>query len=130
MFFSQRSFRRPASGRGCPPAIAVGRRVYVACSGDGRARVALTDDPRTTALASLADGTEVEILAWRPLGSAGTRYRVATRDGREGWLAAGNLRSSKSAVPAAPVSLALPATASAPPRPRNAGVSKGRVGRA
>ena len=130
MYFSQRSFRRPASGRGGPPAIAVGWRAYVACSGDGRAPVALTDDSHTTALASLADGTEVEVLAWRPLGSAGTRYRVATRDGREGWLAAGNLRNSKSALPATPVAPALPVTASALPRTRNAGAAKSRVGRA
>jgi hypothetical protein len=130
MYFSQRSFRRPASARVGPAAIAVGRRVYVACSGDRRARVELTDDPSTTAATSLADGTEVEILAWRPLGSTGTRYRVATRDGREGWLSAGNLRSSQSAVPAAPAAPALPARASAPLRKRNAGVSKGGVRRA
>src|SRR5262249_58845287 len=47
----------------------------------------------------LADGTEVEILAWRPRGFHGTRYRVrATRDGLEGWLAVDNLRSEERRV--------------------------------
>ena len=55
---------------------------------------------------SLGDGAEVEILAWRPLGARGTRYRVrAQEDGHEGWLAADALRQTAVAVanePAAP----------------------------
>ena len=84
--------------------FAVGRRVYVSCAGERLARVALTDDTGADAQTRLADGTEVEILAWRPRGSHGTRYRVrATRDGREGWLAVENLRSTPSAG-SAPIS--------------------------
>src|SRR5262245_64370091 len=77
--------------------FAVGRRVYVACAGDGLAHLALTDDAGADAQTRLAHGTEVEILAWRPRGSHGTRYRVrVTREGREGWLAVENLRSTPS----------------------------------
>ena len=89
--------------------FAVGRRVYVACAGDGLAHVALTDDGGADAQTRLADGSEVEILAWRPRGSHGTRYRVrVTREGHEGWLAVENLRSTPSAVsePIAPASAA------------------------
>jgi hypothetical protein len=75
--------------------FAVGRRVYVSCAGDPLAQVALTDDRGADARTGLADGTEVEILAWRPRKSHGTRYRVrATRDGLEGWLAVDNLRNN------------------------------------
>src|SRR5262249_53079287 len=94
--------------------FAVGRRVYVSCAGAGLARVAWTNDPGAEAQTRLADGTEVEILAWRPRGSHGTRYRVrATRDGREGWLAVDNLRGTPSAGPA-PVAPPPAATDPAP----------------
>jgi hypothetical protein len=115
MPFSQ-SYRRPAPAGARGPVLAVGRRVYVARSGDGPARVTLTDDAGANALATLADGNEVEILAWRPLGS-GTRYRVrCTRDGVEGWLGVGNLRSAQLAVAPALAGPAAPAAGSAPPR--------------
>src|SRR5262249_4490446 len=82
------------------------------CAGDRLAPVALTDDAGADAQTRLADGTEVEILAWRPRGSHGTRYRVrATRDGREGWLAVDNLRSTPSA---GSTPIALPPVASDP----------------
>src|SRR5262249_13377595 len=94
--------------------FAVGRRVYVACAGDGLAQVALTDDAGTDARTRLAGGTEVEILAWRPRGLHGTRYRVrATRVGLEGWLAVDNLRSTPSAC-SAPIA---PPAAAADPAP-------------
>jgi len=100
--------------------FAVGRRVYVACAGDGLAQVALTDDAGTDARTRLADGTEVEILAWRPRGFHGTRYRVrATRDGLEGWLAVDNLRSTPSAC-SAPIA---PPAAAADPAPLGATAS-------
>ena len=77
--------------------FAVGRRVYVACAGGGPAHVALTDDAGADARTRLTDGTEVEILAWRPRKFDGTRYRVrVTGEGFEGWLAGDNLRSTPS----------------------------------
>ena len=80
--------RRPAS------VFAVGRRVYVACAGDGPAHVTLMDDVGA-ARTRLTDSTEVEILAWRPRKFDGTRYRVrVTREGFEGWLAGDNSRST------------------------------------
>ena len=108
--------------------FAVGRRVYVACAGERLAHVALTDDGGADAQTRLADGTEVEILAWRPRGSHGTRYRVrATRDGREGWLAVDNLRSTRSAV-SAPIALPPVASDPAPLRVTASGESRRRFG--
>src|SRR5690242_14091891 len=98
MPFVQRSFRRPAPARAGGSVIAVGRRVFVARSEGGPPRVTLTDDAGANALASLSDGNEVEILAWRPRGS-GTRYRVRSMgNGLEGWLGVANLRSARSAA--------------------------------
>lgn len=75
--------------------LSVGRRAWVNCRG----RVALAADDGRTTPNSLADGAEVEILAWRPLGNRGTRYRVrAQQDGHEGWLAADALRQTATAV--------------------------------
>jgi len=124
MPFLQRSFRRPAAVRAGGSVIAVGRRVFVARSEDGPARVTLTDDAGANALASLSDGNEVEILAWRPRGS-GTRYRVRSmRDGLEGWLGAGNLRSARSAASSTHT---VPAS-SAPTRAKEAKPSGRRFG--
>jgi hypothetical protein len=95
----QNSFRAPAPARRRTSVFAVGRRVYVACSGDSLAHVALTDDAGVDARTRLADGTEVEILAWRPRGSDETRYRVrSTGNGIEGWLAVDNLRGTQVGV--------------------------------
>jgi hypothetical protein len=107
--------------------FAVGRRVYVSCAGDHLAPVALTDDGGADARTGLADGTEVEILAWRPGKSRGTRYRVrATRDGLEGWLAVDNLRSTPSAT--APTAPAPTATGPAPLRATASGDTGRRFG--
>jgi hypothetical protein len=74
-------------------ALSAGRRVFVNCPGVSQG-VALIDDEGKS-VARLADGAEVEILAWRPRGS-GTRYRVqSTRDHAEGWLAADELRAAR-----------------------------------
>src|SRR5215831_5026941 len=108
----QDRFRAGPSVRTRESVFAVGRRVYVACVGERLAHVTLTDEGGADARTVLADGTEVEILAWRPRGSRGTRYRVrATRDGREGWLAVDNLRSTPSAG-SAPIAPAPAATGS------------------
>src|SRR5262249_61161234 len=81
----QDRFRAAPSVRTRASVFAVGRRVYVACVGDRLAHVALTDDAGADAQTSLADGTEVEILARRPRGAHRTRYpRPATRGRPEG----------------------------------------------
>jgi len=95
-------FRPTSPGRRQGSVFAVGRRVYVACSGGHPADVTLTDAAGADALTRLADGTEVEILAWRPRGSDGTRYCVrATHNGLVGWLPVDNLRNTRAAVPVA-----------------------------
>ena len=79
-------------------ALSAGRRVFVNCPGIPRG-VALTDDEGKS-VSRLEDGAEVEILAWRPRGGAGTRYRVqSTRDHAEGWLAAEELRAARQPAP-------------------------------
>ena len=76
--------------------LAVGRRVFVHCSDESAGSVILTDENGTVARSSLADGVAVEVLAWRPRGSAGTRYRVrAGREGVDGWIPAVNLRTAQ-----------------------------------
>jgi len=68
----------------------------------------LTDDGGKKPVATLCDGTEVAILAWRPALGDTTLYRVrATDSGLEGWLPGGNLRGTETAIPLAPT----------PPRP-------------
>jgi hypothetical protein len=81
--------------------FAVGRRVFIACPSARVSSVPLTDDSGETVCGSLRDGAEVEILAWRPLGSQGTRYLVrSSRKGIEGWIGAADLRGSKGKVAA------------------------------
>jgi hypothetical protein len=88
----------------------------------------LTDDTGADAQTRLADGTEVEILAWRPRGFGDTRYRVrSTRNGLEGWLAVDNLRSTQSAV-SAPTEPPRSATGSGPLRAAGSGDSAPRFG--
>jgi hypothetical protein len=106
-------FRAAPRSRTHASVFAVGRRVYVACAGGRLAHVVLTDDGGADAPDRLADGTEVEILAWRPRGSGGARYRVrSTSNGLEGWLAVDNLRSTPFAV-SAPIEPPRAATGSA-----------------
>jgi hypothetical protein len=96
----QRRFRATPPVRRQVSVFAVGRRVYVACSEDHPAPVTLTDAAGTDALTRVADGTEVEILAWRPRGSDGTRYCVrSTCNGVMGWLPVDNLRNTRAAIP-------------------------------
>lgn len=91
--------------------LSVGRRAYVNCRG----RVALAEDDGRLSQNSLADGAEVEIMAWRPRGSGGTRYRVhARKEGHEGWLAADTLRQTATPVASEPAPKPVAAT---PPRP-------------
>ena len=103
MGFPRGPLRAPAPARIRASVFAVGRRVYVACAGDRSARVMLTDSAGKRPLASLGDGTEVAILAWRPGWAGTTQYRVrATDSGLEGWLPVGNLRSTEAASSSAP----------------------------
>jgi len=77
-----------------PPVLAVGWRVVVTSRSNGSGRVMLTDDSGTSTLATVPDGVEVEILAWRPRRGGDTRYRVVpTNGGVEGWLGAASLRT-------------------------------------
>ena len=121
MFYqvSRRSISRPANKTG--PVFAVGRRMFVNSPASPKGQIVLTDYAGETPLRSLADGTEVEILAWRPLGLGGARYQVhSLRDCREGWLATENLRVVRRlAKGAAPVGV-LPRQA-AVARPQGAG---------
>ena len=98
------------------PVLAVGWRVLVT-SPDGRAqRVTLTDADGTSALATVAAGAEVEILAWRPHRSGGTRYRVVpTNGGTEGWLGAASLAPRQRPVSRPPVAAAAPIKVKVPP---------------
>ena len=98
--------RPPSSPRPSPQprraraVLSVGRRLFINCPGVPRS-VALTDDAGRS-ISALADGAEVEIVAWRPRGGSGTRYRVrSTRDRCEGWLAAEELRPALTPAPPA-----------------------------
>jgi len=123
MPFSYRSFRKTSPTRAGAFVLAVGHRVHVARSEGGPVRVALTDDAGAKPLGSLADGNQVEILAWQPRG-AGTRYRVRSLDdGLEGWLAVGNLRRADPVLaPSRPLPTP-PAMDVTPPRPKHPNVS-------
>ena len=90
----------PRPGRSTGPVLSVGRRVFVNCPGNLRGRVMLMDEAGRAATSSLVDGTEVEIVAWRPRGAGGTRYRVhTTHDDLDGWLPADNLRPTPGPAP-------------------------------
>jgi len=119
---SFQTWLRPKSpGRRQRSVFPVGRRVYVACSGGPYGDVTLTDDADGDPRSRLADGTEVEILAWRPRGSDGTRYCVrAIHNGLVGWLPVDNLRNTRAAVPVpAEASSATGSDSSSAVKPRN-----------
>jgi hypothetical protein len=74
----------------------------------GRRRLTLTADDDTTMVATLADGVEVEVLAWRPAGADGPRYRVRCSDPAvEGWLGGANLALAPAVVAVARTSVAV-----------------------
>ena len=127
MGFPRGPLRAPAPARIRASVFAVGRRVYVASAGDGSARVMLTDNAGKRPLASLGDGAEVAILAWRPGWAGTTRYRVrATASGFEGWLPVGNLRSTEAAI--LPAATAPAAVGPAPVQLGDSGGSGRRFG--
>jgi hypothetical protein len=90
--------------------MAVGQRVFINCPGSHPGWVALEDDSGKVASAvHLADGVEVEVIAWRPRGATDTRYRVRRpSDGADGWLACGNLRSAPVPAPSEPATETAP----------------------
>jgi hypothetical protein len=96
---------RPSPPKG-DPVLGVGSRVVVTGRGAGSGRVGLMDDSGTSTVATIAEGAEVEILAWRPRRGGETRYRVVpTNGGVEGWLGAASLQPrppSPSPSPATP----------------------------
>ena len=97
---------------GHSPVLSVGRRVFV----NGRDGVVLTDEAGRSVSQRLPDGAEVEIVAWRPRGGAGTRYRVRSMLGdAAGWVGADELRPTRH-----PVETPAPTPAStAEPRPES-----------
>jgi hypothetical protein len=98
--------------RATPMILAVGQRAFIHHPGDSPYPLAMTDDQGVPGAAALLDGDEVEILAWRPRGSTGTRYRVRRHaDGANGWLAATELR--RTAVRPAPLVPSEPAAVTA-----------------
>lgn len=96
---SPRVKRAPTSR---PAVWAVGRRAYLHCEGRDVTGIVLTDEAGTQAQLTLADGTPVEIVAWRPHGTGGPRYRVRQVQGdADGWVDARSLRET--AAPPPPV---------------------------
>jgi hypothetical protein len=92
------SRQRPVANAGPPRVVlAVGQRAFVHSPTDVTRGVPLTNDNGIPGDCALLDGTEVEILGWRPRGKSGTRYRVCDRSvGSDGWLAADELRTTAS----------------------------------
>jgi hypothetical protein len=102
MPFSRAPVRAPARPNVRVAVFAVGRSAYIAGAGARSARVTLTDDAERP-LASLSEGAEVTIVAWRPGWAGTTRYCVRVTDsGLEGWLPARDLRGTKVAIPSPP----------------------------
>jgi hypothetical protein len=105
------------------PVLAVGGRAIVTGRPGG---VPLTDDAGTSAGATIPDGAQVEILAWRPR-RGGTRYRVSSLDGRlEGWVGADSLtpcpplKSAAAVEPSSPLALPIRAPRAMSARTRSA----------
>ena len=95
----------PSSDSKAQRVLGVGWRVIVSSQG-GEDRVTLTDETGTSPLATVADGAEVEIVAWRPHRGSDTRYRVvSTGGGVEGWLGGASLRAR---APSPPLTVARP----------------------
>ncbi len=119
-FYRKRPVRPSAKA---PVVLAVGRHVFVNGSLDPSRPVLFTDEyGKCPTTVRLQDGAEVEVLAWRPRGSAGTRYRVRTQaDGADGWLGADELRATAMRLPAEPALAASPVTSPSIGGPRPSG---------
>jgi hypothetical protein len=98
------------------PALAVGSRAVVAGRAHGSG-VMLTDDSGTIVVGTIPDGTEVEVVAWRPRRGGDTRYRVAPAGGGpEGWVHATSLRPCEVVAPPKRVEITAPRNPVPPPR--------------
>ena len=101
---SRQRTARPARKPGV--VLAVGQRAFVNAPSDAASVILLTYEDGIPSESTLRDGTEVEIVGWRPRGSTGTRYRVCDRDsGSDGWLEANELRTSSTRPTADPAAL-------------------------
>jgi hypothetical protein len=77
--------------------------MFINCPRDPRRGVALTDDAGRAQSRWLADGVEVEIVAWLPRGGGGTRYRVrSATEHADGWVGPSDLRYVPEPDPSAP----------------------------
>jgi hypothetical protein len=88
--------------------------VFVHCPGDQAGLVLMADENgKVLSGLRLADGVEVEVVAWRPRVAGDAHYRVRTAStGIDGWLPGENLRSTAEPLPAAARS--APPTATVP----------------
>jgi hypothetical protein len=83
--------------------IAIGQRVFINCAESGGSGTLFLGDETGKAISAqtVADGLEVEVIAWRPRGANETRYRVRVPStGADGWLPADNLRTLLVPLPA------------------------------
>ena len=98
--FSSRNRVVPRSPSRSAPVMAVGQRVFIDVAGNRSGSVILADESgKVLSTVHLADGFEVEVVAWRPRGGD-TRYRIRTPQGVDGWLPASNLRPAVVTPPA------------------------------
>lgn len=93
-FLSRARSIRPSSRRPLP-VIAIGQRVFVNYTERSQSAALFLGDEtgKVVSTQRVADGLEVEVIAWRPRGANETRYRVRVLStGADGWLPADNLR--------------------------------------
>ena len=119
------------------PVLAVGWRAVVRATPDSAGRVTLTDEEGMTALHTVADRAEVEIMAWRPRRSGPALYRVRTtrggkeggkESGKEGWVSAANLERLPVSPPPKPPAKPAPSASPGPKRAATKAVKGSRKG--
>src|SRR4029077_9306480 len=82
--------------------FAIGQRAMVH-GGPGSRGAPLTSDDGSTVIGTLPEGAEVDIVAWRPRGAGGTRYRVRSSGASlEGWVGSANLAARPPPLPPPP----------------------------
>lgn len=101
-FIPSRNRAVPQRASRSHPVLAVGQRVFVNCPGNRPVSIALGDESgKVLSTNYLADGAEVEVVAWRPRVAGEARYRVrALSNGADGWLAGESLRRVLVPLPA------------------------------
>lgn len=119
MPFPARSPRSSTSRGDAGPVFGVGRQLFIDCPGGREDRTPLHDD-KGSVVGSLIDGSEVEVVAWMPRGTA-TRYLVrATHSEISGWIGVTNLRTTRAPRSAEAVAKTPVAAAWIPPQSANA----------